>query len=396
MFSFGPYFGLFCVPIVFSLVSASLLLWLGISRITRARSSNRPVDSKTPTPFIEILVPLKGITYQSEKILSSLLTQDYPNYRVLFILEDELDPAFELVENFRSIYPHVGIFFCGKSYHCGQKNFGLAKAISELDPGIEILVFCDSSNSADPGWLSRISEPVRSTKFEVCTTFRSFSPQDINIPGVCQAIYATTVFALLTVTPKPWGGGTVIRRKTLERLQVVNAWSETVVDDLVLGNILTKAKIQAHVSPENFLTTPVKNQTFRGLLAFLDRQILFPKFTNPVIWGFTVIWHISICVSLIMSTCGLFLYSLGYIGPEYAVLGLIFWIGIFALVLALRYLNQPRLAVLKWIYSFPILIMVATFVCFRSIFLKRIDWADKRYYFGRGGLVTKVEDLRTS
>jgi hypothetical protein len=311
-------------------------------------------------------------------------------------LEDQLDPVIELVRNFCSSYPHVGIFFSGKSYHCGQKNFGLARAISELDPDVEILVFCDSSNSADPGWLTRISEPVRSAKFEVCTTFRSFSPQDINVPGVCQAIYATTVFALLTVTPKPWGGGTVIRRKTFERLQVVDAWSETVVDDLVLGNILTKAKIQVHVSPENFLSTPVKKQKFSGLLAFLDRQILFPKFTNPVIWGFTVIWHISICVSLIMSTCGLFLYSLGYIGPEYAVLGLIFWIGVFALVLALRYLNHPRLPILKWIYSFPILIMVATFVCFRSIFLKHIDWAGKRYYCGRGGLVTKVKDLKMS
>jgi hypothetical protein len=340
------------------------------------------------------LVPLKGITPQSKEILSSLLTQDYPNYRVLFILEDQLDPAFELVENFRSLYPHVGIFFCGKSYHCGQKNFGLAKAISNLDPDVEILVFCDSSNSADPGWLTRISEPVRSTKFEICTTFRSFSPQDINIPGVCQAIYATTVFALLTVTPKPWGGGTIIRRQTFERLKVVDTWLETVVDDLVLGNVLTKAKIQVHVSPENFLSTPVKNQTLRGLLAFLDRQILFPKFTNPVIWGFTVIWHISICASLILSTCGLFLYSLGYAGPEYAVFGLLFWVVVLTLVFALRYLNQPRLPICKWIYSFPILIMVATFVCFRSIFLKRIDWSGKRYYCGRGGLVTKIQDLK--
>lgn len=311
-------------------------------------------------------------------------------------MEDQLDPALELVENFRSLYPHVGIFFCGKSYHCGQKNFGLAKAISLLDPDVEILAFCDSSNSADPGWLTRISEPIRSTKFEVCTTFRSFAPQDTNIPGVCQAIYTTTVFALLTVTPKPWGGGTLIRRHTFESLKVVDTWLETVVDDLVLGNILTKAKIQVHVSPENFLSSPVKNQTLRGLLAFLDRQILFPKFTNPVIWVFTVIWHMSICGSLIISTCGLFLYSLGYIGPEYATLGLLFWVGVLTLVFALRYLNQPRLPIFKWIYSFPILIMVATFVCFRSIFLKRIDWSGKRYYCGRGGLVTKVQDLNVS
>ena len=73
-----------------------------------------------------------------------------------------------------------------------------------------------------------------------------------------------------------------------------------------------------------------------------------------------------------------------------------FWVVVLTLVFALRYLNQPRLPIFKWIYSFPILIMVATFVCFRSIFLKRIDWSGKRYYCGRGGLVTKVQDLKVS
>ena len=166
------------------------------------------------------------------------------------------------------------------------------------------------------------------------------------------------------------------------------------MDDLTLGNLLNKSKVKIFVSPENFLLSPIKKQTLKGLLAFLDRQILFPKFTNPAIWIFTVIWHVSLCISLALSTFAIIAYFVGVFTLNYALIGGLFWVGVLTLVAVLRSINQPIIPIGEWIGAFPVLVFVATFVCVRSIFLDHIDWHGRRYYCGRGGLVSEVKDIK--
>ncbi|MCL5123200.1 MAG: glycosyltransferase family 2 protein [Deltaproteobacteria bacterium] len=384
---------LYSIPIIFSLISACVFLLLGISRITRKNVDKDSQLEDDVFPLIQILIPVTGVTDKSREILETLLVQDYPNYRVTFVVENESDPVFNLVKEFCAEYKHVAFIVSGAASKSGQKNFGLVKAVSALAADVEILVFCDSTNVARADWLKKISRPVRYGRFEVCTTFRSFVPETINVPGVCQAIYATTVFALLTVMPKPWGGATVIRKSAFDRLDVSKVWSNTVVDDLTLGNILNKANVKIYVSRENFLWSPIKKQTFKRLFAFLDRQILFPKFTNPGIWAFTVFWHISLCVSLVMSSIGLISCLFGVSMPEFPIIGGVFWIGILTLLTRLKSVNQEKIPITKWLAAFPVLVFVATFICVRSIFLDYIDWYGKRYYCSYGGKVSEIREV---
>ncbi|MGC8658956.1 MAG: glycosyltransferase [Desulfomonilaceae bacterium] len=389
----GHVIWVYSIPIVFSLISAYVFLLLGILRITRKNGEASSKIQDDFSPRIQILIPVTGINDKSREILRTLLVQDYRNYGVTFIVESEADPVYPLINEFYSEFKHVEIKISGTSSKSGQKNFGLIKAVSALSTDVEILVFCDSSNEAESDWLGKISRPVRDGHFEVCTTFRSFVPETINIPGVCQAIYATTVFALLAVMPKPWGGATVIRKSTFDRLKVANAWSNTVVDDLTLGNVLNKANVRIYVSGKNFLRSPIKNQTFKRLFGFLDRQILFPKFTNPGIWVFTVFWHICLCTSLIISSMGVFTYLFRLSTPEFAIIGAIFWIAILALLALLRTVNQTNIPIAKWFTAFPVLVLVATYICVRSIFLNYIDWYGKRYYCGYGGVVSVIRKI---
>ncbi|MFH0960593.1 MAG: glycosyltransferase family 2 protein [Pseudomonadota bacterium] len=362
-------------------------------RIIRSRSGYNDRNLIGPLCPVQVFVPIKGSSHQSGQILQTLLVQDYPNYKVTFIVEDKSDPAFETLENFCNKYSNAEIFFSGKASESGQKNLGLAKAASISNDDVEIFVFCDSTNSADANWLSRITYPVRIGNVEVCTTFRSFSPNAGNLAGILQALYATTIFALMTVAPKPWGGGTIIRRKTFDRLNVPQIWLKTVVDDLTLGNILDKARVKIHVSPENYLLSPLQNQSIKGFLSFLDRQILFPKFTNPWIWRFTVLGNISLSFSMWLSSCGLALYAFGNLGARYAVVGAIFWAGILLITSLLRIINKPKLPIVKSLIGIPILICVSTLISIRSIFLNHIDWHGVRYFCGEGGKVIRIENI---
>jgi hypothetical protein len=270
---------------------------------------------------------------------------------------------------------------------CAQKNHNLVKGIAELRSETEIVVFCDSTNAAEPDWLKNFTAPLRAGEGEVVSTFRAFAPDPENLSGVCQAIYASFVLPLAISKPKPWGGATGIRRKTLESLNVAEAWSRTVVDDLVLGNILDRAGVKVLLDPVHLLRSPLKNQTFRGLVSYLDRQILFPKFTNPWIWITFLVSAVSLTGAAFLAAVNAVLFPMCYVE---SLVGWLSWGFLGAsvfIVLQLRRSYPVPISWKKWMAAFFPTICLMCFLFVRSIFLDHVDWHGRRYYTGKGGVV---------
>ena len=237
---------------------------------------------------MEILVPIKGVLPGQEETLESMLRQDYPFYNVIFLIESEEDPAGLLVENLSNRFPNVRKVITGTAGMCGQKNHNLVQGIKHLSPGTEVVVLCDSSNMVDTDWLRRFTEPVRTGAFEVVTTFRAFDPRPLTMWGICQAIYAAFLLLLIANKSKPWGGATAIAVNTLYRLDIMGEWSRNVIDDLTLVTFSTKPEFLCSWS-RDLSQIPLPDQSLSGLIHFLDRQILFPKWTNPIIWSTTLV-----------------------------------------------------------------------------------------------------------
>jgi hypothetical protein len=371
---------------VVTLVPVAALVALGLWRTWRARRS----DGRGNVPAreqVEILVPVKGVFADQEQILGSLLEQDYPCYRVLLIVEDEKDPAAGVVDRLCRQYPHAAKIVSGISTSCAQKNHNLVQGLRSLKSDTEILVFCDSTNAAPRDWLGKLVNPILAGDAEAVTTFRAFEPAPLTLGGVCQALYASMILLLATVVPKPWGGGTAIRRRTFDRLNVVKAWSRTVVDDLVLGNLLESAGIPVRMDPCRLLRSPLRNQTVRGFLDYLDRQILFPKFTNPGIWAASTALHLNFTVALLTAITLALLFPFGRVGlasgiASYGFLAILVTVG-----LALKWTNPFPIPAGRWIAGIVPCVVLAAGIFLRSLLLKHIDWHGRRYVTGKGGEV---------
>ncbi len=362
-----------------------LVVLLGLAKVRFCRCSTS--TELGPFPAAEILIPIKGVAPDQENILESLLTQRYPNYCVTFVVESQNDPVNSLLERLCARYPHAGVVVSQLATGCAQKNQNLVAGLRALKPDTEIVIFCDSTNLADPDWLARFTGPVRRGKCQVQTTFRAFRPEPETVGGVGQAIYAAFVLTLALVNPKPWGGGTAIRREILDRLNVVEIWSHTVVDDLVLGNLLDSTGIKIRMDPGNILTSPLKDQSITGFLSYLDRQILFPKFTNPAIWIATLIIHLNltlaICVTALTGTA----YLLGVVSNPAGLASGLFLGNMVLVGFVLRSVNPFAISIKGWLLGFFPCVFLAAFVFLRSIFRNYIDWHGRRYYPGKDGLV---------
>ncbi len=378
-----------------TLIPAVFCVGLGAIKVHLAAK----LDNRGKTggfPAVEILVPIKGVLPDQEQILESLLRQDYPSYNVIFLIESQQDPAGSLVDSLSSRFPHAKKVIAGTAGMCGQKNHNLVQGIKHLSPGTEVIVFCDSTNMVDIDWLRRFTEPVRTGAFEVVTTFRAFDPRPSTIWGICQAIYAAFLLLLIANKPKPWGGATAISRSTFHRLDVTQEWSRNVIDDLALGNILDEAGIPVFLDPRSLLRSPLPNQSLSGLTHYLDRQILFPKWTNPIIWFTTLLFLLSVTAAIVASVIVAVLFALGLISPILGCLAYGFLAVVFAAAMLFWSMNPFRIPIRSWLASFLPFIFVTAFVFSRSLFRNHIEWHGRTYYPGKGGVVLCVEGANLS
>jgi hypothetical protein len=323
--------------------------------------------------------------------LRSLLAQTYPSYNVMFIVESDLDPASRVVDGLCAEYPHARKVVSGISGRCAQKNHNLVEGSKHLLPETELLVFCDSTNVADPHWLERFTYRLRAGRNEVITTFRAFDPQPRSIGGMCQAMYAALLLLFAINRPTPWGGGTAIGRANFEKLGVRQAWAATVVDDLVLGNLVQRAGIKVFMEPAALLRSPVRGQTLRGFVGYLDRQIMFPKFTNPGMWAQACGLYLNLTVASLVSVLIGCAFPFGWFDGFTAVCAYGFLASFATFVYLLRGVSPVHIPLSWWLAAFPPCFFLAAMVFFRSLYRNHIDWHGKRYWPGSEGVVLCVE-----
>src|SRR6188768_2942693 len=51
------------------------------------------------TPFVTVIAPCRGIDANLDKNLQTLFDLDYPDYEIVFVVDDESDPAFSMIDS---------------------------------------------------------------------------------------------------------------------------------------------------------------------------------------------------------------------------------------------------------------------------------------------------------
>ena len=93
----------------------------------------RKVTAPGFTPPVTILKPLKGADPQMYRAFRSHCLQDYPDFEIVFGVNDATDPAVAAVEKLRAEFPKVAIrlVVCNEVLGSNRKVSNLVRLMSE-------------------------------------------------------------------------------------------------------------------------------------------------------------------------------------------------------------------------------------------------------------------------
>ena len=273
---------------------AALSCWFGIqsllSGIRYAAYVRRETSRAIPDfhPFVSLIAPGRGLEPGLVENVTTLLTQDYPAYEVLFVFDREDDPALNVLEELikHGFPPVTRTIIAGPATDCGQKVHNLRVAVDEIDPQSVVLVFVDTDARPAKDWLRKLVAPLADETVGAATGYRWFIPERGGIASQLRGVWNASVASALGGDRAKnfcWGGSTAIRRATFARLNVSERWRGSISDDFTITRVLKEAKLPIHFTPL-CLVASVGDCDFHELIEFTTRQIKITRVYASHLW----------------------------------------------------------------------------------------------------------------
>jgi ceramide glucosyltransferase len=238
-------------------LSSSIYLLLVLIAALRFRhgvpGKSASANPDAELPPVSVLKPLHGLEPRLEQNLESFFRQDYPQYEVLFAVDEGDDPALAVVREVCARYPRVPsrILVTGRpwanlpaySFHC----------MTEV-AAHEILVTSDSDVEISPRYLREVVPPLLDPKVGMVTClYRGRNAggfwSGLDAIGMSVEMTAGVLVANLLEGMKFGLGPTIaVRKDSLASIGGYRTLGQYFSNDFVIGNLIEKAGYQVVLS----------------------------------------------------------------------------------------------------------------------------------------------------
>jgi GT2 family glycosyltransferase len=238
-------------------------------------------------PKVTIIAPCRGVDDGLGENLRAIAEQDYPDFEIIFVVDDPSDPAVGVIDDFIAANSRPSrIVVAPKAVRSGQKVENLREAVEHAARDSEIFVFVDSDIRPSTNWLGSLVAPLEDPNVGAAAGYRWFISKNPTLATELRSAWNASIASALGPNTRSnfcWGGSTSIRRETFERLGVREKWKGTVSDDFVLTDIIRDAGLQIVFVPQA-LVASIGKCTFREMLEFTTRQMKITRVYAPRLW----------------------------------------------------------------------------------------------------------------
>lgn len=161
------------------LISGSIVFYLACALCTRQFFTSTQEMTDTPTPAVSVMVPVCGLDAGAWENWSSLCTQNYPEYEVLFGVTEPQDAAVEVLSKLVGNYPNQARLFTGlKPRGINYKDSNLSYLLEASQH--EVIIFADSDIRVHPDYIRTVTAPLANPDVGMVTcAFIGYNPQSL-------------------------------------------------------------------------------------------------------------------------------------------------------------------------------------------------------------------------
>jgi ceramide glucosyltransferase len=267
--------------VVLLLLAATPLAYYIVATVAAWRFFHRERARQLPSysPPVSLLKPVRGVDFGSYENFSSFCRQDYPEYEILFAVNDEADPAVPLIRRLKAEFPQrrIGLISGAEQIGANRKVNNLIALAREARH--EILVLTDGDVRVGPNYLREVVAPFAEARTGAVTSFyRAIAEK--NLGAQLEAIGASSDF-FAGVLVAEWmegmtfalGASIVTSKRWVEKIGGFEAIANMHSDDYELGHRIAKAGGRVLLSREG-VWTMYPAQSARG---FWDHQVRWAR-----------------------------------------------------------------------------------------------------------------------
>jgi len=231
------------------------------------------------TPPVSMLKPVRGVDFGSYENFASFCLQEYPDYEILFAVNDDVDPAVPLIRRIISDFPQrkIRLLVGAEQLGANRKVNKLARLAREAQN--QVLVLTDGDVRVGPRFLREVVAPLADRKTGAVTSFyRGIAEK--NLGAQIEAVGASSDF-FAGVLMAGWtegitfalGASIATTKEWLAKMGGFEAIADALADDYELGHRIAKAGGEVVLSREA-VWTMYPAQTLRS---FWEHQVRWAR-----------------------------------------------------------------------------------------------------------------------
>ncbi len=205
---------------------------------------------------VTVIKPIKDLDFQLEDNLISWLSQSYKGpIQYIFSFQEKNDPAIRVVEKLKENFPDKDIMII-----CNDIIEGLNGKSSNMKHGVlkakhDILVFGDSDTRVLPTFISKMVGLLNDPKTGVASCAqmnvggRDFWTRFFTYIQNCETVFHWSFLTRVGVKVGANGAAFAIKRSILEEIGGIESFGSSLLEDMLLGNLLTERGYKVKVGP---------------------------------------------------------------------------------------------------------------------------------------------------
>ena len=300
------------VALLGTLIASTLIQFLLVAGfISRLRRWQQPLLEDASCPQAVVVLCLRGGDPFLSRCIDGLLTQNYPNYEVRFLVDHAEDPAMPIlrqaleVSSFKNFRVEV---LTSPLTTCSLKCSSLVQAVEGLLESTEIMAMLDADTIPHSNWLRELATALVPKHIGAATGNRWYMPTHCSQGSLMRYVWNGAAVVQMYWYEIAWGGTLAIKLDSIRRAGIVDRWRHAYGDDTMIRKQLSTIGEKVVFVPSLMMINR-EGCTVASFQSWVKRQLLSARLYHPF-WllvvghgissALMILWGLLSCIAFLL------------------------------------------------------------------------------------------------